>query len=84
MAILTKLTLSNKTRTSAQISPESKLRQKMITGIDVQIAAAEAAAKGEVFIHRQKRWVDDAHTGKRVLTVPVVRGVVFGSPIRAV
>ena len=66
MAILTKLTLSDKTRTSAQVSPEDKLRRKLITAIDVQIAAAEAAAKGEVFIHRQKRWVDDAETGERV------------------
>ncbi len=66
MAILTKLTLTDKTRTSAQVSPEDKLRQKLITAIDVQIAASEAAAKGEVFIHRQKRWVDDAETGERV------------------
>ena len=72
MAILTKLTLSDKTRSSVQVSPEGKLRQKMITAIDLQIAAAEAAAKGETFIHRQKRWVDDAETGERVLKeVPV-------------
>ena len=72
MAILTKLTLTDKTRTSAQVSPETKLRQKMITAIDVQIAAAEAAAKSETFIHRQKRWVDDAESGERVLKeVPV-------------
>lgn len=72
MTILSKLTLTDKTRTSAQVSPEFKLRQKMITAIDIQIAAAEADANGEVFIHRQKRWVDDAETGERVLKeVPV-------------
>ena len=66
MTILNKLTLSNKTKASALMSPEVRVRGKMLEALDVQIAAAEAQANGETYIKRASRWITDAETGERV------------------
>ncbi len=66
MPILDKLTLSNKTKAGATISPEARVRSKMLAGLDVQIAAVEAQANGEIYIKRDMRWITDTETGERV------------------
>ncbi len=66
MTILDKLTLSNKTKAGAVASPEIRVRSKMLEGLDVQIAAAEAQANGETYIKRAHRWITDTETGVRV------------------
>ena len=66
MTILDKLTLSNKTKAGAVASPEIRVRGKMLEGLDVQIAAAEAQANGETYIKRARRWITDTETGERV------------------
>ncbi len=66
MTILDKLTLSNKTKAGAVASPEIRVRGKMLEGLDVQIAAAEAQANGETYIKRANRWITDTETGERV------------------
>ena len=66
MTILEKLTLTDKTRADMTISPEAKVRGKMLEALDIQIAAAEAQAAGETYIRRAKRWVTDPENGERV------------------
>ena len=61
-----------------QLAPESKLRQKLISAIDVQVAAPEASAKGDTVIRCQRRRVDDAETGERVPKVVPVRFAHWG------
>ena len=59
MTILDKLTLSDKSKAGAFVSPEARVRNKMLTALEVQIAAAEAQANGETYIKRAMRWVTD-------------------------
>lgn len=66
MTILDKLTLTNKTKAGATVSPEARVRNKMLVALDVQIAAAEAQANGETYIKRAMRWITDTETGERV------------------
>jgi hypothetical protein len=66
MTIIDKLTLTNKTKAGATISPEARVRNKMLVALDVQIAAAEAQANGETYIKRAMRWITDNETGERV------------------
>lgn len=66
MAFLDKLTLSDKTRTATVASPEARVRGKMLEALDIQIAAADAQANGETYIHRAKRWINDPESGDRV------------------
>ncbi len=66
MTILEKLNLTEQTRAAAVTSPEARLRGKMLEGIDLQIAAAQAMLNGETFIRRAPRWIEDAETGERV------------------
>jgi len=66
MAILDKLTLSDKSKAGAVASPEARVRNKMLVALDVQIASAEAQANGETYIKRAMRWITDAETGERV------------------
>ncbi len=72
MTILSKLSLTDKARVSAVVTPKARVRSKMIEAIDTQIEAATAKSNGEVYIRRAKRWVDDPESGERVLKeVPV-------------
>ena len=48
------------------VSPEAKLRGKMLEALDLQIEAATAMLNGETFIRQAMRWVDDPETGERV------------------
>ena len=66
MTILSKLTLSDKTKVAMLTSPEAKLRGKMLKVLGLQIEAAKANLNGETFIRRAMRWVDDPETGERV------------------
>ncbi len=66
MTILSKLTLSDKTKAAMLTSPEIKLRGKMLGALDLQIEAAKANLNGETFIRRAMRRVDDPETGERV------------------
>ncbi len=66
MTILDKLTLSDKSKAGAVVSPEIRVRNKMLAALDVQIAAAEAQATGETYIKRGLRLITDTETGERV------------------
>ena len=66
MTILDKLNFSDKTKASAVMSPEVRVRGKMLEALDVQIAAAEAQANGETYIKRAIRWITEAETGERI------------------
>ncbi len=66
MTILSKLTLSDKTKVAMLTSPEAKLRGKMLEALDLQIEAAKAMLNGETYIRKVMRWVDDPETGERV------------------
>ena len=65
MTILSKLTLTEKTRAAMLASPEARGRQKILEAIDTQIAAAKADANGEPFELRGMRWVKDPETDER-------------------
>lgn len=69
MPILDTLTLSN-TAKQRDNSPEGNARRKLLDALAVQIDAATAQAKGEVFIRRIGRWVD-GEEGKERKDVPV-------------
>ena len=66
MTILSKLTLSDKTKAVMLTSPEAKLRGKLLVAPGLQIEAAKAMLNGETFIRRAMRWLDDPETGDRV------------------
>ncbi|HEY9818271.1 MAG TPA: DUF6641 family protein [Candidatus Obscuribacterales bacterium] len=66
MTILSKLTLSEKTKADVNTSPELRARQKLIQAIDSQIAAAHSEITGEPMTLKAMRWVDDPETGQRV------------------
>ena len=72
MTMLEKLTFSDKLRSAVLVSPEARLRRKMLDALELQIVAATAKSNGEVYIRRAKRWVDDPENGERTLKeVPV-------------
>ncbi len=66
MTMLEKLTFSDKLRTAVLVSPEARLRRKMLDALELQIDAATAKSNGEVYIRRAKRWVDSTEFGERV------------------
>ncbi len=66
MTMLEKLTFSDKPRAAVLVSPEARLRRKLLDTIDLQISAAEADAKGEEFVRRAMRWITDKDTGEKV------------------
>ncbi len=47
MTILSKLNLTEKARVFAALSPEARVRRKMIETLDTQIEAATAKSNGE-------------------------------------
>lgn len=55
MSILDSLTLTAAPKSKA-VTPEARLRQKVASGIDLQIKAATAEANGELFRHTVLRW----------------------------
>jgi hypothetical protein len=65
-ALLQKLKLTDATRAEPRDAPEVRLRRKLLAAINEQIAAAEAEQRGEPYIKRGLRYVQDAATGERV------------------
>ena len=66
MTILSKLNLTDMTRSKMIASPEARLRHKMLEALEEQIAAANADKNGETFVKRASRFVTDQETGERV------------------
>ena len=66
MTILSKLNLTDMTRSKMIASPEARLRHKMLEALEDQIAAANADKSGEPFVKRVSRFVTDQETGERV------------------
>ena len=65
MTILSKLKLSDKTRSSMLEAPETQARAKMLDALEVQIKAAEAELEGKIYTVPKIRYVNDATTGER-------------------
>lgn len=65
MSILKSLKLSDQTRAKSIAAPEVRRRAKLLTNIERQIKAAEAAIKGEFYAFTDFRYVTDAETGER-------------------
>ncbi len=90
MTILSKLKLSDKTRSSMHLSPEERRRAKMLESIELQIKAAEAEVEGKIYMLVKQKYVTDTATGERVkreVKVPVkpwwwsdVSGTVYLTP----
>ncbi len=66
MTILSKLNLTDMTRSKMIASPEARLRHKILEALEEQVAAATADKKGEAFVKRVSRFVTDQETGERV------------------
>ncbi len=66
MTILSKLTLSDKTKAAMLTAPEYRVRAKMLDAIETQIAAAEADAAGEPYTKLTSRYTTNEETGERV------------------
>ncbi len=66
MTILSKLTLTDKTKAAMLTAPENRVRAKMLDAIETQIAAAEADAAGEPFTELTSRYTTNEETGERV------------------
>ena len=65
MSILKTLKLSDQTKTKSIAAPEVRRRAKLLTHIERQIKAAEAAIKGEYYAFTAFRYVTDPQTGER-------------------
>ncbi len=66
MTVLSKLNLSDKTKTAMLISPEAMLRGKTLGAPNLQIEAAKAMLDGETFVRRAMRRFGGPETGERV------------------
>ena len=66
MPILSKLILSEKTRSSMLVAPETHAQSKMLDALELQVKAAEAELAGKIFTVPRMRYVNDAATGERV------------------
>ena len=87
MTIMSKLTLTDKTRSSMLVAPEERRRAKMLEAIEQQIKAVEAKQNGKIHTVTKLKFVTDANTGERVkreMQIPVkpwwwkdVAGVVY-------
>lgn len=64
MSILESLILTNITK-QRDTSPEGNARQKLLDALALQIEAATATMKGEMFVRRVGRWVDVDGTKER-------------------
>lgn len=65
MSILSKMKFSERTRSQTLGSPVERRRNKMLMALDLQIKAAEAEAKGEMFTYTVSRYVKNTETGER-------------------
>ena len=65
MTILSKLKLSDKTRSSMLEAPETQARGKMLDALELQLKAAEAELEGKIYTVPKIRYVNDATTGER-------------------
>ena len=65
MTILSKLKLSDKTRSPMLEAPETQARAKMLDALELQIKAAEAELDGKIYTVPKTRYVNDATTGER-------------------
>jgi hypothetical protein len=66
MTILSKLNLTDMTRSKMIASPEARLRHKLLGALEEQIAAATADKNGETYEKRTSRFVTDLESGERV------------------
>ncbi|MBT5526457.1 MAG: hypothetical protein HOK21_20410 [Rhodospirillaceae bacterium] len=66
MTILSKLNLTDMTRSKMIASPEARLRHKLLSALEEQIAAATADKNNEPYVKRASRFVTDQETGERV------------------
>jgi hypothetical protein len=66
MTILSKLNLTDMTRSKMIASPEARLRHKLLGTLEEQIAAATADKNGEPYVKQASRFVTDQETGERV------------------
>ena len=66
MTILSKLNLTDMSRSKMIASPEARLRHKLLGALEEQIAAANADKNNEPFVKRASRFVTDKETGERV------------------
>ena len=66
MTILSKLNLTDMTRSKMIASPEARLRHKMLEALEDQLAAANADKNNEQYVKRASRFVTDQETGERV------------------
>ncbi len=64
MSRLTKLKLTDKTRTDVEINPEDLLRNKLITRLIEQKELVEADLKGEQLTKTRFKFVTDSETGE--------------------
>ena len=64
MSHLTKLKLTEKTRTDVEASPEDALRNKLITRLLEQKELVEADLKGELISKTRFKFVTDSETGE--------------------
>lgn len=73
MSILKTLKLSDQTQVKSIAAPEVRRRAKLLTNIERQIKAAEAAIKGELYTFEDFRYVTNKETGERVRTSAAVK-----------
>ena len=66
LTFLSKLNLTDMTRSKMIASPEARLRHKLLGALEEQIAAANADKNNEPFVKRASRFVTDKETGERV------------------
>ena len=64
MSYLTKLKLTDKTRTDVETNPEDALRNKLITRLLEQKELVEADLKGELISKTRFKFVTDSETGE--------------------
>ena len=66
MTILSKLNLTDMSRSKMIASPKARLRHKLLGALEEQIAAANADKNDETFVKRASRLVTDQETGEQV------------------
>jgi hypothetical protein len=65
MTIMSKLKLSEKTRSSMLVAPETQARAKVLDALEHQLKAAEAELTGTLYTIPRMRYVDNAASGER-------------------
>jgi len=62
---LSKLKLSEKTRSSMLVAPETQAQAKMLDALELQVKVAEAELDGKIYTVSKMRYVTDVDTGVR-------------------